>query len=311
MLDVLRVDLTQVPSSYQSMSPRAEHFVFSFLCFNGQCIESVECIWNGKFTYARRIRPDSGTSYQNQVFEPTIFSTLSVSIAMFAIRKQNMSQKNTILLWEQWTSVVQREKRITHSTELFISVFALFFCCFFFISTPNGALVIDLIGTKENTLMHTMPDMPEKKKKKKRIEWKKKKINLRNILPLSMPKVFKCTLKNKYMCYVLSLVYVWCVVHRALFIHRWPLSYYNFRLWKEMSANAHTHTHTPLSTMKEHWTFIRIVQKKKKYNQHDMIEFRMLRPGSGFSGNFRYNGKINYYAQCSALNVVSGSVWMM
>lgn len=99
------------------------------------------------------------------MFEPTIYLTLS-DLAMFSIRKQNMSAKNTILLLcedcEQLA--VSKEKRELHiRTNCLVQCLrysCLLLLLLLYLCYPNVALIIDLIGTKENTLMHTMPDMP-------------------------------------------------------------------------------------------------------------------------------------------------------
>lgn len=128
----------------------------------------VECIWNGNFTYVRRIRPDSGTSYQYQVFEPTIFFNIISQHCHVCDSKTKHESKNTILLWEhsEQRTASCKEKRELHIRPN----------CSVVLFYPNVALIItDLIGTIEKYFnAYDARYMPRTRRRKKNTNQMKK-----------------------------------------------------------------------------------------------------------------------------------------
>lgn len=140
-------------------------FCLSFLCFNGQCIETI---WNGKFTYVKRIRLDSGTSYTK-------------------------SSVHTHYMFNIFDSNTKHEQK-----ELHIRPNCSFQCLRYFFASSSSSFLPECCPHHRsyrhkrkyfNAYDARYAEMKKKKSESNEKEMKKKKkINLRNILPLSMPK---------------------------------------------------------------------------------------------------------------------------
>lgn len=114
-----------------------------------------------QFTYVRRSRLHSDTACPKSSVRSERYYQHYQNGHVFNSKTKH-EPKNTILLCEQRE---QRGKKLHIRPNCSVQCLRYFFFSLLILFYPNVALVIELIGTKENTLMHTMPEHVDTDKK--------------------------------------------------------------------------------------------------------------------------------------------------